>query len=156
MYPFIGSKLSLESAKSFQDQYLYEYYFNDDNCLMVLQDDLILCTCSKNVISKTKHEINCKHIKLLLEIYNKNVLQFLKIHNKIYSVAEYLEEYQIKNTSNSHCMICLKEILQDSPVVSCKKCNSIVHKSCYIQWFIDNSVSTATCIVCKSDVNCSF
>jgi hypothetical protein len=148
------SKLKIDSAKNFQDQDLFEYTFNDTYTVS-FSDSMIFCT--NTIKSPISCLGKCIHVEILLDTFNKSTtMDLVKMHTDMNMIHNmYLKEKDFKEKDENNCLICLNNI--DYRCIKCIKCNSLLHKSCFLSlvgFSIENGGKRGAlgCIVCKSRV----
>ena len=140
---------------------------NKNKITVTINDNTIICDCLDYKFRCYKHNIICKHCIFILEngmklklednidgreiIDMKNILNNL---NNIHIVNISDNNIFTDNTKNIEkddcCPICLSDLVDETPKLSCPVCKNYIHRECIEIWL--KSSRDKKCVYCRSDI----
>lgn len=60
------------------------------------------------------------------------------------------EEASSRAMDGAACPVCLEDLAQQAPLLTCRTCRNAVHAECFARWKRSRARRAATCVVCRS------
>lgn len=148
--------------------YVYDRDYNQITALIIYPRVGIKCTCVASYFWK------CKHERFIEEtIFKQSRLKFWSSINWD-SIRRVLRDYvmpyckELRNTSSkctslergTECVFCLDPVdISSMWNVKCKRCNFVIHDTCWTQWYQVNQRMAIHCAICREMLiitNCHY
>lgn len=146
--------------------FLYDTKTNQMIAMWISRNCGIQCTCITSYLWKCKHArfIETEIFKMkwydCLFITNMNTTQLLL--NYVLPYCRVLQENQQTNENVQdidECVFCLEKVDKTKWNIQCKKCNFIIHDTCWVQWYYLKQHKAIKCSFCSetlSITNCYY